>query len=451
MTTAVRPEVEADAVRWRFPAYVEHRLSNGLRVLVYSCPGQYVVAATLIFDVPLSAEPAAIEGVAGLTGRCLPRGAGDRTAEQFADALAACGADLDAGASTDAFTVRLSVPIGRLTDGLALLAEAVAAPRLEEAEIEHERRLRLREIEQAAAYPQHVAVEQLNAALFGSARAARPAGGTAETVAAVTRDDLVAYAAAHLAPGTTTLVLAGDLSADDALAEAERAFAGWTADATVSVRHQPAVPARRPQVVLVDWPAAAQATIRVAGPGIPRADRRWASLFVANHAVGGSFSSRVNTVLRERKGVTYGAGSALDSSRGTGLVTLSTAVRPDATADALRDIVTLLAKAGGTLTADEVSTGSRAATQSAALGFERADSVAARAELMLAQALPLTHVDENLSALQAVTPEAANAAWTEIVRPEELTIVVVADAASLASELAAWNYGEIIDVTPRRR
>ena len=204
-------------------------------------------------------------------------------------------------------------------------------------------------------------------------------------------------------------------------------------------------------MVRVDWPAAAQATIRVAGVGVPRADPRWASLFVANHAVGGNFSSRVNTLLRERKGVTYGAGSALDSSRGTGLVTLSTAVRPDAAADSLQDIVRLMTEAAGTLTDEEVATGSRAATRSAALGFERAESVAARVQMMLAQALPLTHVDDNLAALRAVTPEAANAAWSEIVRTDALTVVVVADAASIRSELAAWGYADVAEVTPGRR
>ena len=77
--------------------------------------------------------------------------------------------------------------------------------------------------------------------------------------------------------------------------------------------------ARRARIILIDWPDAPQTTIRLAGRGITRADDRWPALFVANHAVGGNFSSRLNTVLREEKGLTYGASSALDTSRHAGL------------------------------------------------------------------------------------------------------------------------------------
>ena len=147
--------------------------------------------------MPLTVEPRELEGVAGLTGRCLTQGAGGRTAEEFADALALCGADLDASASPDGFAVRLSVPTTHLGAGLTLMADADPRPDVHRRRSSStSRRLRLQEIEQARAYPQHVAVELLNAALFGEQRAARPIGGDAPTVAAITRADVQDFAAA---------------------------------------------------------------------------------------------------------------------------------------------------------------------------------------------------------------------------------------------------------------
>ena len=171
-------------------------------------------------------------------------------------------------------------------------------------------------------------------------------------------------------------------------------------------------------------------------------------MFVANFAIGGNFSSRINTVLREQKGFTYGAGSSLDTGRSTGLVAVSTAVRADATAEALEDIVTILRDATGSITADEVGTASRAATESAALGFERSDSVVGRVELLLSQGLPLDHVDANLERIRTVTAEDANAALTTVLRPEAVTIVVVGDAATLRDPLRAWGYAELEEITP---
>jgi predicted Zn-dependent peptidase len=171
-------------------------------------------------------------------------------------------------------------------------------------------------------------------------------------------------------------------------------------------------------------------------------------MFAANFAIGGNFMSRINSVLREQKGFTYGAGSSLDTGRSTGLVAVSTAVRADATAEALEDVVTILRDARGSITAEEVGIASRAATESAALGFERADSVVGRVELLLSQGLPLDHVDANLDRIRNVTADDANAALASVLQPDALTIVVVGDAALLREPLRAWGYADLQEVTP---
>lgn len=436
------------AADWRFPVVTESWLDNGLRVLAYDCPGQYVVAASLLFDVSLTAEPRSHEGVAGLTGRCLTRGAAGKTAEEFADAVALCGADLDASAFPDGFAVRLAGPATTLAAGLGLMADAVLRPTFAADEFAQEQRLRLEEIQQALAYPQHVAAEQLNAALFGAARSGRPVGGTTETVQQLDRDDIVAYAAAHLQPANATLVVAGDFAGLDLPTAVRDSFGGWTQSDVSHADDERPTAGDLPQLVLVDWPDAPQSTIRIGGAGITRSDARWPSLFVANFAVGGNFSSRINTVLREQKGVTYGASSSLDTGRGTGLVTVSTDVRSDSTAESVIDIVSILEDARGTLGDDEVQTGVRASTSSAAVGFERSEAVVARVEVLLAQGLPLDHVDTNLAALRAVSTSSANDAYVDIVRPDRLSIIVVGDAATIREPLASWGYSDLQESQP---
>jgi predicted Zn-dependent peptidase len=446
MTVTTPPPVTG-AEGWRFPTAVEQVLPNGMRVLAYHCPGQYVVAASLVVDVPLSVEPREIEGVAALAGRTLTQGAAGRTAEEFADALAVSGADLSAGVTPDAFAVRLSAPASRLDSALGLMSDAVASATFDDREFDHEKTLRLQEIDQARAYPQHVATEQLNAALFGDARVSRPTGGDTDTVSAVSRDDVVAYADRYLHPHRATLAIAGDFSGLDPFELASHNLGGWSRDGEVAAWAEPPAISGQPQVILVDFPESTQSTIRIGGPGVSRGDELWAPMFVANHAVGGSFSSRINTVLREQKGVTYGANSSLDTGRGAGVLVVSTAVRSDATAESVADIVTILRDAAGALGDDEVTTGVHAAADSAALGFERADAVVSRVELLLSQGLPLDHVDANLARIRAVSTDSANAAYTEVVRPDELTVVVVGDAASLRDSLDALGYADLRVVT----
>lgn len=452
MTVVTSPPPVEGVQDWTFPGYTETRLDNGLRVLRYDCPGQYVVSASLLFDLPLTAEPRDKEGVAGLVGRCLTKGAAGRDAEAFADALALCGADLDAAAFPDGFAVRLAAPVITLPDAMELMADAVIAPQFSADEFAHEQKLRLEEIDQAAAYPQHVAVEVLNAALFGDHRAARPVGGSAETVTAVEQADVAGFAGRYLDPRRATLIIAGDFAALDPVALVAEAFGAWAGqhERPVEVPTEVAVPVDDAQLVLVDWPDAPQTTLRAAGPGITRGDERWPGMFAANFTIGGNFSSRINTVLREQKGFTYGAGSSLDTGRHTGLVAISTAVRADATVEALEDIVSILRQSTGSITTDEVATASRAATESAALGFERADSVVGRVELLLSQGLPLDHVDANLERIRTVTADDANHALASALRPDAFTIVVVGDAGQFREALAGWGYAELREVTPQR-
>ena len=451
MTTQSTPPVVTPADSWHFPEAAEHQLSNGIRVLTYHCPGQYVIAASLLFDVPLEVEQRDKEGVAAMTARCLTQGAAGRSAEEFADALALCGADLGASASFDGFAVHLSTPVPHLSNALRLMADAVESPAFDQQEFDHERQLRLQEIEQLSAYPEHIAGRQLNAAVFGKSRSARPAGGSTETVEAIEHDDVVTFADDHLQPATATMIVAGDFGTVDPLAQVARAFERWRHWGRAARTRKPVDASDSPQVVLVDWPDSPQSTLRVAGRAVTRDDERWQPMFVANHAVGGSFSSRINTVLREEKGVTYGASSSLETSRRSGVLSVATAVRADATAKAVADIVEILTAATGTLTDDEVATAVRAATESAALGFERAEAVVSRVEMLLAQGLPPDYVDYNLARLREVTTEAANTAYADVVRADQLTVVVVGEADELRESLAGWGYATVREVSPEQR
>ncbi len=442
------PPAVLPASAWRFPSAVESALGNGIRVLSFDSPGQYVVSVSLLFDVPLNAEPAELEGVAGLVARCLTRGAGDLAADAFSDALAACGAEMEAAANPDGFAVRMSVPASHLARGLELMALAVSAPTYAVHEFEQERRLRLQEIEQAKAYPGSVTVDQLNRALFGAARAGRPAGGTTEAVAAVTRDDVVAYGAEHLQPSSATLILGGEFANLDPVGLAAHAFDGWAHRGGDPVAPEDSPASERPRVLLIDWPDAPQATVRVAGPGITRGDPRWPALFVANYVVGASFGSRLNTVLREEKGFTYGVSSSLDSGRRVGLLGVSASVQSGSTGEAVGDILAILRDAWGTLQGDEVAVAVRATSDSAPMGFERAEAVVGRVQLLLSQGLPLDHVDTNLARIRAVTAADANAAYVSVVRPEVLTVVVAGDAAANAEPLRALGHAPV-EVLPR--
>lgn len=443
------PEV-VPAGDWRFPVPHESRLGNGVRLLALDAPGQHVVTVAVVFDVPIRVEPRASEGLVGLVAECLTRGAGDLSADDLADAFAACGADIDAAGSTDAMGVRVTVPVTRLERALDLLAQVLAHPRFDEREVAQQRRLRLEEIDLGRAYPTVVVGERLNAALFGDQRLGRPLGGTRETVSGIEREQVVGFAREWLRPANATVIVVGDGMPGVAPRLLDASLGRWLAPGapnTVPTGGAVAV-ADTPSILLVDWPDAAQAVVRVAGPGITRNDARWPAMFVANYIIGGSFGSRLNTVLREQRGLTYGIGSGLDSSRHAGVFAVGASVEPDAVAEVVSEVVAIVSNADGTLTEDEVADAARAAVDSAPLTYERADAVAGRVEMLLTHGLPLDHVDTNLARIRAVTADDANAALRSTIDAAGFTVVVAADARSAEEPLRALGHGPVT-VVPR--
>lgn len=420
---------------WRFPTPSVETLDNGLDVWCYDLPGQYIVSATLATLAPLSVEPREREGVALLTSRTLDEGSHQHSGEGFADLLESEGAAMGASISHAGVQVMLDVPVSHLPMTLPLLAESVLSPELSADNVDRHRTLRLGEIEQAAANSSHTATRTFAGLVFDSEnRASRMNGGQADTVATITREDVVAFHRARFTPGDSTLILGGALDGQGRVL-AEAAFGSWTATAPAAALTAPTPEKQPPRAVLVHRPGAVQADLRLGGLGIDRHDPRWAALSVAAYAMGGAFLSRLNKVLREDKGYTYGVGLQLSPHRRRGSFAVAGSFRTDVLADAVLEARRLLDVSAAGFTADEVNEAVNYITGVSPLRYATAEAVVGQGALQVLTGLGTDYVDRHLGNVRAVTPESATAAYAEVIDPNELTMVVVGDADILAPAL----------------
>ena len=337
---------------WSFPEAESFTLDSGLAVQVFRRPGQYVVSAGLTLELPLTAEARDLEGVAGLTASTLDQGTTVHPDVTFMDAVESCGAVFEASVGYSSTQLYLDVPVAHLAEALPLLAEVVRTPELTDADVERERGLHLAQIEQQLANGSYRADHALRTALFDARfRTARMKSGEPATLQSVTGSDVRAFHARHYGPGSATLVLAGDLPGDlRPLVEA--AFGSWVG-ASAAVSHE--TPTGRGRVLrLVDRPGAVQADIRLGRVTIDRTDPRWADFQLAVHALGGAFLSRLNAVLREEKGYTYGVHAVNVPLRNGGYTSVQGSFRNEVVADAVGLFGPLLDVAATPLTADEI-------------------------------------------------------------------------------------------------
>jgi len=401
-----------------------------------------VVAAHLVLDVPLNSEDRALEGVAAICARCLDEGTRRHPGEEFAAALETEGAGFGIEVSLSGLQAVLDVPITRLPQALELFAEAVREPAFAAADVERHVALRLAEIEQAEANSAQVASAAFRSAVFDEQyRASRMSQGERDTVASVTPDAVRSFYADHVGPARATLVLAGDF-ADDPTTLAKSAFGDW--HSPEQRPPAPEVPAPAPRrSVLVDRPGSVQADLRLGGFGVDRTDPRWADLTVASYAVGGGFLSRLNAVLREEKGYTYGIRLTFSPLRTGGFFAVQGSFRTEVVGDAVRLVRELLPTTAAPITASEVADAVSYYTGVSPLRYATADGVADQAATQLLMDLDEHWVDQSLADLARVTPESATAAYESLVAVDDLTLVVVGDAERLAEPLRAAGYPEL--------
>ncbi|GHF74913.1 peptidase M16 [Kitasatospora xanthocidica] len=440
---------------WAFPAPERAALGNGITVLHCHRPGQQLVAVEVLLDAPLAAEPEGLDGIAAILARALSEGTDTLSAEEFAGELERAGATLDAHADHPCIRVSLEVPASRLQRGLSLLADALRAPALPEAEIERLVANRLDEIVHEQANPARRAAKALYAELFDAAdRLSRPRSGTADTVKSIDRAAVKAFYEAHVRPATSTVVVVGDLTGVDLPALLESTLGTWKGAAAEAAAHAPVTGDDHGRVVIVDRPGSVQTQVLIGRIGPDRHDPVWAAQSLGTYCLGGTLTSRLDRVLREEKGYTYGVRafaqplrSAADGS-GRSLIAISGSVDTASTAPALADTWTILRTlAAEGLTDAERDEAVQFLVGVAPLKYETAGSVAGTLADQVEQHLADDYQAEVYRQLAELPTAAATEAVVAAFPPDRLVTVLVGDAAVIADDVRALGIGEVTVVS----
>jgi len=405
-------------------------LDTGMAVWAYDLPGQYIWSVNLVMDLPLNAEPEGLDGLATIVARTLDEGTTPHPGPLFATELEEAGAQFSALVGLSTTQCLLDVPQDSVDAALALLAEAVAAPAFAEEDVHRIQANRLSEIDQQESRGSYVASSTLRRTILADhLRVGRPAGGSAQGVAAVTAHDVAAFHRDRYRARDAVLVLAGDMSGVDAAQAAHQAFGAWRPDAT---RVEPAlVSAGAPRRRFVPREGSVQTDVRMGWFGVDRRDPRWAGLQVALAIMGGTFTSRLNTVLREERGYTYGVSMNAHPFRVGGIIDLATSTRTQAASSLIEETLEILA-VREPFTIDEVRDAIGYLTLSAPLALDTAEAVASQGASLAAARLDLGYVTTALADLAAVTVDDAMEAYTDLIDPDRASVVAVADDLDLS-------------------
>ncbi|MEU5787485.1 pitrilysin family protein [Micromonospora purpureochromogenes] len=432
---------------YRFPAVVRREVAGG-RVVAAHLPGQNLAVAVLLLDAGAGREPVGKEGLGGVLAKALEEGTAQRDATTFALAVEGLGTELVTGLDWDSFQVSVQVPVDRLSAAVELLAEAVRTPRLDPDDVRRVRDDEATALRMDWANPGPRADAALRADLFGADnRWGRPMYGDPDSVAALDVEDVTVFHSEwFLRPGT--LIVAGDLDRLDLDALAAAAFAG-TGGGPAERGGPIEVPLHTGRrILLVDRPGSVQSTLRLGHPSPHRAHPDHVPMTLAGTVLGGAFTSRLNHLIREVRGYTYGIRGDFASSRRFGRFAVSSGVQNAVTAPALVEAVGEITRTQvGGVTADELAVASswRAGQLSVELQSPRA--IASALTTLVVHDLPDDYHARLREALLAADVAQVSTAAAAHLHPESLTLVVEGDAAVIRDELIATGLGEVTDAT----
>jgi predicted Zn-dependent peptidase len=445
---------------WAFPVPERGVLANGLTVLRCDRPGQQVVAVTICLDIPLDVEPSGLDGIAAIMVSALSQGTSTHTAEEFAAELERCGATLDAHAGYLGARVSMEVPVSRVPKALGLLAEALRAPTFPGSEIERLVRNRLDGIPIEMASPGRRAARQLPQELFpASARISRPRKGAEDTVARIDTAAVRAFYQARVRPATATAVVVGDLTGADLDAVLAGTLGEWDGDAAEPLPMSPVTADDTSRVVIVHRPRAVQTQLLIGRAGPDRHDQVWPALVLGTYCLGGTLTSRLDRVLREEKGYTYGvrafqqvlrspAPHATGGAPGASVLAISGSVDTASTGPALDDLWTVLRTlAAEGLTETERDVAVQNLVGAAPLEYEMAASVAGTLADQVEQHLPDDYQAQLYARLAGTGTAEATAAVTAAFPSSRLVTVLVGDASQIRAPVEALGIGEVKVVT----
>jgi zinc protease len=432
-----------------FPAAVRSALRNGLAVQAIEWPAVPAVSVALVLPRGGAADPPHHPGRMGLVADLLDEGAGTRDTIELAEAFAAIGAHLDVDLGPDVTTFSLTTLTRHLPVALSLLSDVVLGPHLDAAGLARVRELRQSRLRQLARTPAAPADRGLLAAIFGTHPYGHGVLGTSKALENITLEDVRATWSEQFTLTGATVILAGAMTAEDAVAAVARSPLGsaqaHTAASTGSTTAEPLPPGGR-KVWLIERAGVPQSEIRVGQQGPSRRIADYHALVTLNALLGGQFTSRINRNLRETRGITYGARTAFEFRRDGGTFECAASVQADATVDAVREVLREIAgvREDGAIEPAEISRAKASLTRGYARGFETARQLVRAAAHLVVHRLPDDTFDQFVPMIEALPEAELTAAATTYLDPEACAIVVVGDPAH-SNGLREFGAVEVVD------
>lgn len=418
-----------------------NKLDNGMKVIVVENHKLPNVTYSLSLNLTPIAEGKKA-GYISIAGDLLSAGTETKTKAQIDESIDFIGGSL----STSASSVSGSCLSKHSETLLGLMQDVLLHPSFPTDELEKTRKQMISGLTSEKTDPNAVSDKIGNVVRYG---ARHPYGEfmTESTLSNITREDLMGYYQTYFSPSVATLVIVGDVTPEQAFAQANKYFGAWTGNA-VPVRTYPA-PAelKATQVAFVAMPGAVQSVIDVTyAVSLNITSSDYLAATVLNNILGGSgFQTRLMQNLREDKAYTYGAYSSMSPDDVIGNFSAGASVRNDVSDSAIVQLLFEMDRlCTETVSAETLKSAKSIMSGAFARRLESAGTVAQFAYNISKYNLPADYYETYLERLNAITAEDVQAAAKKYLKANNCYISVVGNKDILEKLKPFSKNGEVM-------
>ena len=424
------------------PIPERRRLANGLDLLVLERRGLPVVAFSLMVGSGAAGDPVRLPGLAAFTTAMLQEGTETRSSSRIADEFEFLGGQLSSLTGREHASLGTETLSRHWPTALDLIADLALRPTFPEDDLSRVRDQRLTALSRLQDDATGLADRVTPILIYGRESAyGHPAFGTEAAVSAVSREDLAGRFREAFRPEEATMVVVGDVSAEEAARLVESHFGAWGGGAPA------AAPSPDPDgsgsgptettLFLLDKPGAVQSVIRVGRVAVPRHHPDYFPIVVLNHIFGSQFTSRLNMNLREDKGYSYGYRSSIDWHRGTSLLiaggAVQTAVTRESVVETLREFEEI--RDARPVSQEEFEAAKAGLLRQFPSLFETPSQVLDQLTRIVSFDLPDDYYRTFIASVEAVSLADVQRVAHDLLTTEDLTLVVVGDLAVVETGL----------------
>ena len=410
----------ADAVE------IEHVVSEGgIQAWLVEDHSVPIIAVSVAFEGGAALDPAGKEGLAEMVSSLLDEGAGAIDSQGFQQLLADLSISLRFDGNKDHFQGRLRTLSRNRDKAFDLLRLALNEPRFDDEPVERIRGQILSIIARRVNDPERIAGRVFWSTVLAGHAYGRSNRGDADTVKAITVEDLRGFVDRRLARDNLTIGVVGDITPAALATLLDTTFGALPATSSPV-----AVPEVRAQaagdIILVERDVP-QSTVILGHQGLKRDDPDFYAAYIMNYILGGGgFTSRLHDEVREKRGLAYSVYSYLSIWDHAGLVVAGLGTANEKVQESIDVVRAEWARMrDGDVSAEDLATAKRSLTGSYALRFETTRSIARTLVGIQLAELGIDYINRRNGLIDAVTLDDIRRVAARLLDPDGLTVVIV--------------------------